>query len=114
MEGVPEGLNPEEVQAELNALPGVLEVHDLHIWSLSVGKPSLSFHLLADKTAEGVLEAVHQLCAARFNIHHTTVQIETATDRVACNPNFRLPEAAVHDDGHGHSHAGGGGHGHAH
>jgi Co/Zn/Cd efflux system component len=114
MEGVPEGLNPDEVQRELSGLSGVLEVHDLHIWSLSVGKPSLSAHLLVDHDSvgthlrhshlcrglafthpslisptAGVLEAVHRLCASRFNIHHTTVQIETAADRVACNPHHR-------------------------
>ncbi len=101
MEGVPEGIDPEEVQSELQDITNVLEVHDLHIWSLSVGKPSLSCHLLVDHNAQGVLEAVHKLCATRFNIHHTTVQIETAADRVACNPNYR----PLHpDDGHGHSH----------
>jgi len=89
MEGVPEGINPEEVIKALRSVPGVLEVHDLHIWSLSVGKPSMSAHLLVDDRSDGVLEKANQICGDEFNIHHTTIQIEKAADRVACNPHYR-------------------------
>jgi len=37
MEGVPEGIDPDQMLEDLYAIPGVKEVHDLHIWSLSVG-----------------------------------------------------------------------------
>lgn len=51
------------------------EVHDLHIWSLSVGKPSLSVHLLVGEQAKGVLENAHALLVREFKIHHSTIQV---------------------------------------
>jgi len=45
MEGVPDGLNVAALTADLKAIPGVQRVHDLHVWSLSVGNPALSVHL---------------------------------------------------------------------
>jgi len=87
MEGVPEGIDPEAVESALSQVRGVAEVHDLHIWSLSVGKPSLSVHLLTKPTDEAseVLAAAHQLCARRFNIHHSTIQVERLQDQITCN-----------------------------
>jgi len=85
MEGVPEGIDPDAVEASLAELPGVLEVHDLHIWSLSIGKPSLSVHLLGTEDCENLLAAANQLCAKRFNIHHSTIQVERRWDKIQCN-----------------------------
>lgn len=81
------------------------EVHDLHIWSLSVGKPSLSAHLLASSDGKGVLVAATKMLASTYNIHHTTIQVcavlccamrcsanqsvaqvEIVGDDLACNP----------------------------
>jgi hypothetical protein len=49
--GIPENVNASELHADLRALPGVLEVHDLHVWSISVNKPALSCHLLVQDRA---------------------------------------------------------------
>jgi len=89
MEGVPEGIDPDEVQADLSRLAGVLQVHDLHIWSLSVGKPSLSAHLLVQDDTQSVLQEAHRLLAVKFNIHHTTIQVEKKNDQVSCNPHYQ-------------------------
>lgn len=51
MERVPDEIDYEEVMEEMASIPGVNDVHDLHIWSLSVGKVSLSVHLAADEHA---------------------------------------------------------------
>jgi hypothetical protein len=55
--GIPENVNASELHADLRALPGVLEVHDLHVWSISVNKPALSCHLLVQDraSAKGIL-----------------------------------------------------------
>jgi len=89
MEGSPEGIDPAAVERALARIPGVVEVHDLHIWSLTVGKASLSVHLLSTGEASKVLENAHQLLAKQFSIHHTTIQVEHPTDAVYCNPNFQ-------------------------
>jgi len=88
MEGVPEGLDPDEVEQALMDVPGVLAVHDLHIWSLSVGKPSLSVHLYCRDDAAHVLAAANRMCAKKYNIHHSTIQVERAHDDIECNDAF--------------------------
>jgi len=115
MEGVPEGISVAAVTQALRGIPGVRKVHDLHIWSLSVGNPALSVHLevardalapapTSASTASGVLSPVtpaapgaellsggnvlsvaHRILKRRFGITHTTIQIETADDDIACN-----------------------------
>src|SRR4051812_48486353 len=91
MEGVPEGINPDEVEEALKNVPGVLAVHDLHIWSLSVGKPSLSVHLYCSDDASHVLAAANRMCAAQYNIHHSTIQVERQHDDIDCNDAFLAP-----------------------
>lgn len=78
LQGVPKGMNLQEVEEALRGIPGVVEVHDLHIWSLTSGKHVLSAHVVADLTRcseQEVLSAVNER-VSRFDIHHTTTQIE--------------------------------------
>jgi len=74
MEGVPVGIAMNEFEEKLNQIPGVKEVHDLHIWSLSVGKPAMSAHLFSENTSLSLKEAT-KLCR-RYGIYHSTLQIE--------------------------------------
>lgn len=91
MEGVPEGIAPDEVEEALLAVPGVIAVHDLHIWSLSVGRPALSVHLYARDDAAHVLANANRVCSKKFNIHHSTIQVERQHDAIECNDAF-VPE----------------------
>jgi cobalt-zinc-cadmium efflux system protein len=75
MESAPEGIEPEAVEKALEGLPGVKEVHDLHIWSASHHKIVLSVHLIADPSLDTLGEA-HKLLEARFGIKHMTIQVE--------------------------------------
>lgn len=78
LQGVPRDMNLQEIEDGLEAVPGVVEVHDLHVWSLTSGKHVLSVHLVADLercTEQQVLGSV-AACVSRFDIHHTTTQIE--------------------------------------
>jgi len=111
MEGVPEGIDPDHVEEALGHLPGVVSVHDLHIWSLSIGKPSLSVHLFVkdDDDSEQLLAAATELLASKFRIHHTTIQIEKPHDKIRCN-DFEAANG-IDSAEHGHEHAA---HGHAH
>lgn len=63
---------------------GVVSVHDLHIWSLSIGKPSLSVHVFSDQPdTHTVLSAIQKILADKFQIYHSTIQVETK--RVSAN-----------------------------
>jgi len=91
MEGAPDGIEPVQVEAALREIEGVVEVHDLHVWSLSVGKPSLSVHLLSDDDHDSsvlVLQNASAMLASRFNIHHATIQVEKMSDQIECNKHW--------------------------
>jgi len=78
MEGVPAGIDLEQVRATLNGVSGVRDVHDLHVWSITSGFVALSAHLVIDDAAgaSAALEAAQACLAERFGIHHTTLQID--------------------------------------
>ncbi|KAE8890411.1 hypothetical protein PF005_g17962 [Phytophthora fragariae] len=78
MEGTPDGIHADEIERGLRKCSSVVAVHDLHIWSLSAGLPSLSVHLVSDD-AETALHAAQRFLMSK-GITHTTIQIEkTAT-----------------------------------
>ncbi|MDP2759089.1 MAG: cation diffusion facilitator family transporter [Sideroxyarcus sp.] len=78
MEGAPFGVEPRAVGQALAAVPGVVSVHDLHIWSVRAEEPLLSAHLVVEDMArwERVMDASHALLAERFEIRHATLQPE--------------------------------------
>ncbi|WP_081390023.1 cation diffusion facilitator family transporter [Paenibacillus sp. RS8] len=80
MEGTPITVNPSEVKAVLENIEGVINVHDLHIWTITSGLDSLSCHLLINDQEDDqrILQQAIQLIAERFKIQHTTIQIETS------------------------------------
>ena len=86
MDGVPAGIAPAEVERFLRNLPGVVEVHDLHIWGLSTTETALTAHLVhggAPPAEAAIMEATRQL-AARFAIGHATLQLETEALAQSC------------------------------
>lgn len=85
MDAVPEGVSREAVQGYLAGLPGVVEVHDLHIWGLSTTETALTAHLVCDNDADPQhLPDLSAELQARFGIGHATVQIETDREAAAC------------------------------
>ena len=80
MEGTPSEINLEEFEQDIASIEGVVEVHDIHVWSLGVGKPSMSAHIYTDKDTGAVLKKVTKLCR-RYGIYHSTVQVETTQDK---------------------------------
>ena len=73
----------EELRGALRGVPGVSQVHDLHLWSLSQGQASMSGHLVLGPRGDAreVLRSGQELLERRFGIKHTTLQIETQEDR---------------------------------
>ena len=77
MAGVPTQIEPEEVLDFLSGLPGVQCVHDLHIWAGSTTENMLTAHLvMPDGTSDAFLHATAKKLRHKFQIHHTTLQIE--------------------------------------
>ena len=79
LEGVPEDVDFKAVEQSLAAEPGVTGVHDLHIWSLTSGKHSLSSHIVFDRDvveAGQMLAALRRMLSERFDMHHVTLQLE--------------------------------------
>jgi len=80
MEGTPITVNQEDVKATLTEINGVIDVHDLHIWTITSGLDSLSCHLLVTENAnsQAILQQAISQIEKRFKIQHTTIQIETS------------------------------------
>lgn len=76
LDAVPRGIDLEEVEAALIALPGVNGVHDLHVWGTSTSETSLTAQLAmsADADQMAVLKLAKSLLAERFRITHTTIE----------------------------------------
>lgn len=86
MEGTPVGIDARALQEDLLLIPGVVEVHDLHVWSLSVGKPSLACHVVVENedVARSVLRKATVLCQRKYAILHTTIQTDFSSDKKTC------------------------------
>ncbi len=78
LEAAPPGLDPQEIGHALAAHPGVVEVHDLHVWELSAGFPALSAHVLVGRDADchAARWALQELLRERFGVEHTTLQVD--------------------------------------
>jgi len=126
MENVPKHINLDEIIENLSKLPDVANVHDLHVWNLSMGKAALSVHLLAKAStfdsagrivpacADGILRKAQKLCASEFNIYHSTIQIEypqahyTNINSMSCpsycGSNQQPDNKKSNEDEHKHNH----------
>ena len=89
LEGLPRGLKLTDVVGSMRSVDGVLDVHDLHIWSLGSSTHALSCHVLIEdvppSASDAVLRRLNGMLAERFHISHTTVQFEHASCGVSAN-----------------------------
>jgi cobalt-zinc-cadmium efflux system protein len=78
MEAAPSGLDPDEIGRALAGHPGVVEVHDLHVWEVTSGFPALSAHVVvrAGDDCHELRRRLQQMVAERFGISHTTLQVD--------------------------------------
>jgi zinc transporter 2 len=76
MESAPADMEVLDVFYALLELPYVNEIHDFHIWSLSDEKPIMTAHIVSNENPNYVLFHVTKLLQEKFNIHHSTIQIE--------------------------------------
>nr|GMC94495.1 metal tolerance protein B [Ipomoea batatas]GMD73339.1 metal tolerance protein B [Ipomoea batatas] len=78
MEGTPQEVDIPQLKNGLKCIEGVHDVHDLHVWSITVGKTVLACHVVTEPGANPneVLHRVREYCERKFKIHHVTIQIE--------------------------------------
>ncbi len=116
LEGTPRGINLAEIRAAMQSVDGVVNVHDLHVWSLTSQSHALASHVqvvemqLAE--CEALLQRMNHELRDHYGIHHTTIQVEI-TDCPTVDGCSSPPKPEV-IDGHSHHHHGPGGHSHAH
>lgn len=82
----PEGLDVDEMTAALRAIPGVADIHDLHVWTLTSGMEVASAHLTVTPPhpTGPVLRAAQELLSSRFHIDHATLQTEGPDEANHC------------------------------
>lgn len=87
LDAVPEGIDPSSVRAFLAGQPGVVEVHDLHIWGMSTTETALTVHLVKPdaRIDDEWLARVSQELHDRFHIDHATIQVESGRAPEPCN-----------------------------
>jgi cobalt-zinc-cadmium efflux system protein len=91
LEAAPEGLDPEQIGRALVREPGVVEVHDLHVWEVTSGFPALSAHVLVgrENDCHAARRALERMLHDEFNLHHTTLQVDHQPSELL---NIELPE----------------------
>lgn len=104
LEGTPRGLSVPEIRNSLAEINGVLDVHDLHVWSLGSQTRALATHVTIDdippSESNRILGDIREHLLSRYGIYHTTVQFEHA----ACEETHGCVE--VVEEAHDHTHAG--------
>jgi cobalt-zinc-cadmium efflux system protein len=91
LEVAPTNIQPDAVGRALCAEPDVVEVHDLHVWTLADGFPVASAHVLVAPGADchAIRELLEQRLAQLFGLEHSTLQVEHARGPVQIGPSFR-------------------------
>ncbi|MDQ2841070.1 MAG: cation diffusion facilitator family transporter, partial [Acidobacteriota bacterium] len=104
LEGLPRGIELKNVTDAMGSVEGVIDVHDLHIWSLGSSTHALSSHVLIDdmppSASERILKRINEVLRG-FGIHHCTIQFEhmpCVLSDCQCQP------APAHDHAHDHAH----------
>jgi cobalt-zinc-cadmium efflux system protein len=77
MEGTPSHIDLRQLRKDILAIPGIIEVHDIHVWTITSGKDALSCHIVINNevVAEEILTMVTKI-AENFNLKHSTIQVE--------------------------------------
>jgi cobalt-zinc-cadmium efflux system protein len=78
MEAAPDGLDPQAIGRQLAGQPGVVQVHDLHVWEVTSGFPALSAHVVAraGDDCHELRRRLQLMLEQRFSIEHTTLQVD--------------------------------------
>ncbi len=78
LEGAPAHINAAAVEVAMRAVPGVRDVHDLHIWTITSNRHAVTAHVIIDEASNSyqILRELRELLASQFRLTHSTLQIE--------------------------------------
>ncbi|HHW50647.1 MAG TPA: cation transporter, partial [Pseudoclavibacter sp.] len=82
LEATPEGVDVEKLRTHLSGIPGVVQIHDLHVWTITSGMPSLTVHAqidpryAAELSSGAMLRAFQRCTQEHFDLKHSTFQFE--------------------------------------
>lgn len=86
LEGVPSSVDLKKITAEIKSVDGVLDIHDLHVWTISSGMNALSGHVIVKdqmvSESARIIDEIDKILRVKFNVSHTTIQIESGKDTV--------------------------------
>jgi cobalt-zinc-cadmium efflux system protein len=108
LEGTPRGLSLNRIREGMESLEGVINVHDLHVWSLGSQSHALACHIqisdIPPSESNCILLKVNEMAKEKFHIHHTTIQFECEGCEVTHGCVVPMEEM-VADTGHDHDHS---------
>jgi cobalt-zinc-cadmium efflux system protein len=111
MEGTPPEMQLGEMIEELRRVPGVRNIHDVHVWSVNSGIPIFTMHVIKDDHVDGqlLLNRCNLILAQKFGIFHSTIQLErqcSLTGQTTCNLRefYRESDSDHNHNGHVHEH----------
>jgi cobalt-zinc-cadmium efflux system protein len=83
MEGSPVGIDPDDVARAIAADPDVVEVHDLHVWTVTSGFPALAAHVLVSPATDchNARRRLQKVLHERYHLHHVTLQVDHVAQR---------------------------------
>ncbi|HZY63683.1 MAG TPA: cation diffusion facilitator family transporter [Edaphobacter sp.] len=111
LEGTPRNLRLSAVRDAMQSIAGVVNVHDLHIWSLGSKSHALASHVtiaeMQMSESSNILNNINCTLRDKFHINHTTIQLEIKGCETThgCSAPPELETVGAHDHHHGHSHA---------
>jgi cobalt-zinc-cadmium efflux system protein len=109
LEGTPHGVSIPDIRAKLEGIECVLDVHDLHVWSLGSQTNALACHVtipdIPPSESTRILAEINTTLRDQFRIHHTTIQFEDAECEIAHGCVIPVDPVEAHPHHHGHSHA---------
>ena len=107
LEGLPSGIALQDVAGQMRRVSGVLDVHDLHIWSLGSSAHAMSCHVLIEdvppSASDAILRRLNGVLEERFHIAHTTIQFEHVSCAIS-ETGCAIPVSRESQEGHQHHH----------
>lgn len=98
LEAAPADVDPAAIGQDLAALPEVVEIHDLHVWQITSGEPSVSAHVLVDPNVDchAVRTRIEAVLHEKYHLEHTTLQVDHAGDDHTDDEHCAEPHGPVH------------------
>ena len=102
LEATPRGIDAAQVGRRMATMPGVVEVHDLHIWTITSGFPALSAHVLVrpDEDCHARRAELQTMLERDFEIEHSTLQVDHARPALQQLASGRFNPQQHEDNGH--------------